>query len=328
MTKCLGCGALLQDKDSNKIGYTTNIDNDLCVRCFRIKNYNEYKSVDTNNKDYLKILEGVNKTNDLVLLVVDIFDIPANLASIRDYISNDLVLVINKRDILPASIYDVNLINYFKKYNLNEKDTVLISSKKNTNLDYLYEVINKYKLSSNVYVVGYTNAGKSTLINKLIYHYSDNESKITVSNMPSTTIDTISVKLNDELTLIDTPGLLNEDSIINKIDYKELKNIIPTKEIKPRVYQVKCEQYLLINKYICLNLATANDLVFYIANNLEVKRLFKEPNHNLSKSMTLQVPANSDIVLVGLGFIKVVKDSVININVNDNIEVYVRDSMI
>ena len=330
MTKCLGCGAILQNKNIDDIGYVTNLDNNLCTRCFRIKNYNEYKIVDADNTNYLKILEGVNKTNDLVLLVIDIFDIPTKLNEIRNIIKNDIILVINKRDILPSSIYDVNIINYFKKFNLGELDIILVSSKKNTNLDELYSLIKKYQTSLNVYVVGYTNAGKSSLINKLIYNYSDNkESSITVSNMPSTTIDTIKVKLNDDLVLLDTPGLLNEDSIINKIDGKELKHIIPTTTIKPRVYQVKCPQHIFLEDYLRIDLDSNNDLVFYVANNLNIERVFKETNKLSNKrEITLQVEANNDIVLIGLGFIKVVKSALVTLYVSDSIEIVVRDSMI
>ena len=277
MTKCLGCGAILQNKKINDVGYVTNLDNSLCTRCFRIKNYNEYKIVDADNSNYLKILEGVNKTNDLVLLVIDIFDIPTRLSEIRNIIKNDIILVINKRDILPSSIYDANIINYFKKFNLHELDIVLVSSKKNTNLDELYSLIKKYQNSLNVYVVGYTNAGKSSLINKLIYNYADNrKSSITVSNMPSTTIDTIEVKLDDNLVLMDTPGLLNENSIINKIDGKELKHIIPTSTIKPRVYQIKCPQHIFLEDYLRIDLNSNNDIVFYVANNLNIERTYKE----------------------------------------------------
>lgn len=330
MTKCLGCGATLQNKDINAVGYTNNLDNELCTRCFRIKNYNEYKIVDADNSNYLKILEGVNNTNDLVLLVIDIFDIPSKLKDIRNTIKNDLILVINKRDILPSSIYDENIINYFKKFNLGELAIILVSSKKNTNLDELYSLINSKKKSSNVYVIGYTNAGKSSLINKLIYNYSDNlESAITVSNMPSTTIDTIKVKLDDELSLFDTPGLLNEDSIINKIDGKELKHIIPSSTIKPRVYQVKCAQHIFLEDYVRLDLNDVNDLVFYVANNLSIERSFKPTDKLINKKeITLQVPANNDIVLVGLGFIKVKKAANITLFVDDNIKINLRDSMI
>ena len=330
MTKCLGCGATLQNKNINDVGYVTNLDNDLCTRCFRIKNYNEYKIVDADNSNYIKILEGVNKTNDLVLLVIDIFDVPTKLSEIRNIIKNDIILVINKRDILPSSIYDANIINYFKKFNLHELDIVLVSSKKNTNLDELYSLIKKYQNSLNVYVVGYTNAGKSSLINKLIYNYADNrKSSITVSNMPSTTIDTIEVKLDDNLVLMDTPGLLNENSIINKIDGKELKHIIPTSTIKPRVYQIKCPQHIFLEDYLRIDLNSNNDIVFYVANNLNIERTYKETDKLSNKrKITLQVKENNDIVLVGLGFIKVKKSALVTLYVSNNIEISLRDSMI
>ena len=41
MNKCIGCGALL-NTNKDEEGYTSNIDNNLCERCFRIRNYNDY----------------------------------------------------------------------------------------------------------------------------------------------------------------------------------------------------------------------------------------------------------------------------------------------
>ena len=40
---CKGCGILLQDENILLPGYTTDLDNDVCQRCFRIKNYGEYQ---------------------------------------------------------------------------------------------------------------------------------------------------------------------------------------------------------------------------------------------------------------------------------------------
>jgi small GTP-binding protein len=93
--------------------------------------------------------------------------------------------------------------------------------------------IKEYKTDNNVYVVGYTNAGKSTLINKLLYNYSDTLPTITTSLLPSTTLNSIEIKLDDKLTLIDTPGLLEENTIDNFIDVSMLKKVTPKKAIKP-----------------------------------------------------------------------------------------------
>ena len=54
---CIGCGVVLQDENMSQEGYTSNIENDICSRCFRMKNYGEYQIVTKSNEDYVKILK-------------------------------------------------------------------------------------------------------------------------------------------------------------------------------------------------------------------------------------------------------------------------------
>ena len=37
--KCRGCGIVLQDENVLLDGYTTNLENDLCQRCFKMKHF-------------------------------------------------------------------------------------------------------------------------------------------------------------------------------------------------------------------------------------------------------------------------------------------------
>ena len=74
-------------------------------------------------------------------------------------------------------------------------------------------------------IYGKNEAGKSTLINKLIARYSLSCEEVTCSMYPNTTLDNIYIKLNDELTLVDTPGLFNEKSIVNYLNVEELKKV-------------------------------------------------------------------------------------------------------
>ena len=328
MSKCIGCGVTLQNKDRDSLGYTSNLDNKLCERCFKIRNYNDYKFVMKDNSDYIHILKDISKTKDLVVLVVDLFNISKNLENISKYINNNILLVLSKRDLLPKSCYDKKFIEYFNNYNLKIVDSVVISSNKNYNLDELYNKINHYKTSNKVYIVGFTNSGKSTLINKIIYNYSNLDTKITTSNLPSTTIDCIEVKVNDNLILIDTPGLLDEGDISNNIDSKTLKKIIPTKEIKPITYQIKYKQTIFIDNLVRLELANSNNITIYISNNLNVKRVYKETKElkNLKK-FDLDVNCDNDIVIQGLGFIKFTNKDKVTIYVN-NASVFVRKNLI
>jgi len=329
MSKCIGCGVKLQTINNETLGYTTNLDNKLCERCFRIRNYNDYKFVIKDNNDYINILKDINKTNDLVVLVVDLFNISKHLNDISKYIDNNILLVLTKRDILPKSCYDEKFKEYFKNYNLNILDTVVISSNKNYNLDTLYEKINNYKTSNNVYIVGFTNSGKSTLINKIIYNYSNSDMVITTSNLPSTTIDSITVKVNENLTLIDTPGLLDNGDIINFIDSKTLKRIIPNKELKPITYQIKDKQTILIDDLVRLDLIEKNSMTIYMSNNLKIKRLFKDTNTLKDlKRHELDVDCDNDVVVQGLGFIKFTHKAKIVLYTKENVSVYVRKNLI
>jgi len=310
MNKCIGCGDLIEEKE-------------LCERCFRIKNYNDYKVVVKDNTNFIPILENINKTNDLVILVVDLFNIK-DLSEITKYIKNDILLVLTKRDLLP-NVYEEKLLNY--NYNINCVDKIVISSNKNYQFDELFDKINKYKKSQNVYVVGFTNAGKSTMINKLIYNYSDNTSNITTSPLPNTTLNTIEIKLNDELTLFDTPGLLDEGDITNYVTGKELKKIIPNKAIKPITYQIKGKQVIIVDKYLRIE-AENIDLTLFISNNLNIKRYYKDNDLLKDLSKTVISADKNDIVIKGLGFIKTNKKGIIKIYTLDKTEVFTRDSLI
>ena len=329
--KCNGCGVILQTTNSEELGYIKEQNlgkSTLCERCFRIRNYGDYKTVTKDNSEYLKILEGISKSNDLVVLVVDVFNIGESLNDISKIISNPILLVLSKRDILPRDIYEQKILDYMNKFSLNIFDKLLISTNKNYNLDELLSMINKYKHSDRVYIIGQSNAGKSTLINKMLYNYSNNKTIITTSFLPSTTLDTIEIKLSDDLTLIDTPGLLDEGNIVNLVDGNSLKKIIPSKEIKPITYQAKTKQYILLDKYAYLELEEPTNLTLFVSDKLKIDRLFTYRGNKKLIKHTLSVKDNQDIVIKGLCFIKISKPAKINVYTLDGVSVYLRDTFI
>ena len=326
MNKCIGCGALLQDKDIKKEGYTKDLNKELCNRCFRIKNYGEYEVSNKTNSDYIPILKQIDETNDLVVLVLDLFNVQ-NIDEICKYLNNNVLLVLTKRDVMPSSLYEEKLLNYFNHKNIIDK--IIVSSKKNYNFDELIYKINKYKKSKNVYIVGYTNSGKSTMINKLMKDYSKNISQITTSIMPSTTLNTIEIELDENLCLIDTPGLLLNNSIYDKVNVDELKKIIPSKEIKPIIYQIKVPQTIIVDKYLRVDVEACNDIVLFFSNNLNIDRKFKNTSFLMNEQkIELEVDDNHDIVINGLGFIKVKKKCKITLYTLNDIKVFIRPSLI
>ena len=322
MNKCVGCGSILQDTDKNKDGYVLDINDKLCQRCFRIKYYNEYKNTIRDNNDYLKILDSINN-DDLVVYVTSLLDIRL------DYIDSfkNVIVVLTKRDILPKSVKDEKLIKYIKS-RYNPLEVIVVSSVKNYNIDYLFDTLRQYK-KNNIYVVGTTNGGKSTLINKLIKNYSDNDVVITSSMYPSTTLDKIEINILG-LNIIDTPGLINKGSIVNYIDNNLLKKITIKKEIKPKTYQLNGKGSVLIEDLIRLDYDTkGTSMTIYVNNLVNIRFLGKDNNKLLDgKCNKFSLDNNKDIVISDLCFIKFTKNVNLNIYSNYDVLIYERDNLI
>lgn len=332
--KCKGCGILLQDENVLLEGYTTSLENDLCQRCFRMKNYGEYQFVTKSNQEYLDILEGVGKTKDLVLYITDLLNLEQNFKEIRKILPNKMILVLNKKDALPKSVKEEKLIKYLSSMEgVNFEEIIVISANKNYNIDYLLKRVKFYQTSKNVYVVGHTNAGKSSLINKLITNYSENNQELTMSPLPSTTLNTITIKIDDHLTIIDTPGLIEVGSILNYVDEAMVKKISPKKEIKPRTYQMRKNQSLIIEDLVRIDYIDGdrNSFTLYISNDLKVKRLLNFIHNDDLKDknkITYNMKYDEDLVISGLGFIKMVNKGVIDLYIDKEVESFTRKNLI
>ncbi len=330
---CLGCGVRLQDNNILLEGYTNDISKDLCKRCFRLKHYGEYEMVTISNDEYIEIIKNVGKTKSLVLYVVDLISIPQDLGKIKEYLKNNkIILVLNKKDMLPLSVTDKKIIEYIKLlYKDLFIDIVVISANKNYNLDKLMRVIKKNRVYKTVYVVGNTNAGKSTLINKLIANYSIDTSLITISSMPSTTLNEIKIPFKD-FFLIDTPGLVSSHNIINYIDDVNIKKLSSSKEIKPRTYQIKRGQALIFEDFLRVDYIEGdkNSFTVFASNNINVKRINgnrHETLKNLSRKEII-LRYHEDIVIEGFGFIKTILEGKVYVYVDKDVSVFTRRSMI
>lgn len=330
---CKGCGVVLQDQNVLQEGYTTSLENDICQRCFRMKNYGEYQVITKSNEEYLNILKSVGETKDLVLYITDLLNLEKNIEQIRSIIPNKMILVLNKKDVLPKSVKETKLIQYLEEKDIHFEEVIVISVSKNYNIDYLLKRIKFYQTTKNVYVVGHTNAGKSSLINKLIQNYSDNSQELTMSPLPSTTLNMVKIEINDYLTLIDTPGLVDTGSILNHIDSSMIKKISPRKEIKPKTYQLRVNQAIIIEDLVRIDYVEGerNSFTLFVSNDLKVKRLLNASNKSDLKDLnkvTYQVKYDEDLVINGLGFIKIVNKGVVDVYIDKNVETFTRKSLI
>ncbi len=328
---CSGCGVKLQDENILKLGYTINLENDLCMRCFRLRHYGEYESVASNLVDYPTILSMVNRSRDLVLYVVDILNLPQEIESIDKYLKNDIILVINKRDLLPLSVKDEKIKKYYMDKNLPFKDIIIVSSEKNYHMDLLYEAILKYQKSEKVYVVGYTNAGKSSLITRFINNYGDGNTNLTISPLPSTTLNKVMIPINKKITLFDTPGIIDSHNIINYVDQKLYKKLNSKRQIKPKTYQLRKNEALVIGDLLRIDYLEGdhNSLTFYVPNEIKIRRCnYRKDKLQELPSINYEINDQEDLCIDGLGFIKFVTSCKIKVYINKEVTVFQRKNLI
>lgn len=305
---CIGCGSKLQTLDKNKEGYINPKVYEkatLCERCFKIKYYGEAYVTD-NPKDKTSLIKMINDSKKSVVYLVDTLTISKKTLSVIDSLSNKVYLVLTKRDLLPKSVKNSKLKEYISNLTLI-KDVFVISALKNNGVTELYNELIKNNEKS-VYVIGYTSSGKSTFINKLLT-LNGKSGNITTSSLPNTTLECINIKLNDKLTLIDTPGFVSENSSYNFIDVDIYKKLLPKSVIKPKVYTIKKDFMIILGDILRIENNSNEDvnLVFYFKNEINLNKMRSIRNELLKDKDKLDVKvSDKDIILEGLGYIKVV----------------------
>ena len=329
MNKCLGCGSILQNTNKDKLGYTpkTNInETKYCERCFKINNYNEKFITKLDNiNEYL--INEVNKKAKYVYFMIDFLNINNETLNTYKTIKCPKALIISKLDIIPKSLNKDKLTTYLKNTYQIKENIYYQSTKRNFNTKVLINNLEELHIKE-CYILGYANSGKSNLINKINSLYNEDISKITTSSIPNTTIDFIELKINDHLTLIDSPGFNLNNVIYESNEYDLIERINPKKYLKPLTYQTKDITSFTIEDKIRIDANSINSFTFYISNELNINRIFKnnESLTNLNK-LELDIPDNSDLIIKSLGFINIKKACHLTIYTNNDNLYEIRNSI-
>ena len=359
--RCIGCGGILQNKDEHKPFYTPKPikeDEDIyCKRCFKMRNYGEVIPTQLDEHDYREMLDTIDH-DALIVKVIDLFDIEGSIIpSIAKLPSSGRVFIVaNKRDILPKNVRDSKIEHTLRKvlsdYGIKPIDIVIVSAKKNWNIDQLMDKLVSAAKGRDMYLVGATNAGKSTLLNHMIQASAEKTvSPITTFYATGTTQGFIPIPFENS-TLYDTPGLFKSNHLSSHLDAKSQKAVQPTKEVKPIVYQLEVNQTIFLGGLARIDFIKGlpSSFVVNVSENVSVHRtkmLNATDFYNKHVTTLLTPPFEKegelkfkvhqfpldreekrDIVIPGLGFITVKGTGIVRLYTPYGITAYQREALI
>ena len=313
---CFGCGIRLQTDEALKGGYipVQKLGSaDYCQRCFKMMHYGEV-SLSGVPKTALGIIDSINRDDKHVLFLVDFLSLSKENMELFHKIKGSKTLIISKADILPKQIREINVKNFLKYHYAIKGEIRFVSSLNNRGVEPLINYLSRTGINE-AYIVGESNSGKSSLINKMIDSSLSAVSKLTTSKHANTTLDFIRIKISRELTLIDSPGFVLPETI--------LKPHLSKGPLKPKVYQMKSGEKLVVGS-IYISFDNDTSAVIYASNEINVKKYYKE----IKFDSHIKVNNNTDILILGMGFIHVKNKCKVSIKgISENL-IEVRESMI
>uniref|UniRef100_H2V7Y6 Nitric oxide associated 1 n=1 Tax=Takifugu rubripes TaxID=31033 RepID=H2V7Y6_TAKRU len=217
-TCCPGCGAVLHCTAPEVPGYLPSekfkvllreggLTGATCQRCHLLTHHHRAMSLQVSAEQYRAVVQNIQPLKALVLLIVDLLDIPDSIVpDLPELVGTNKHIIVlgNKIDLLPMD--SPNYLQRIRRhltqcchdagFGTQLADIHLISAKTGYGVEALVSSLQRsWKYKGDVYLVGLANAGKSTLFNTLLEsdycksRASDVVHKATISPWPGTTLN-------------------------------------------------------------------------------------------------------------------------------------------
>lgn len=193
----------------------------VCKRCFSLKHYNDALDVTLESDDYLKHLTALRDKRALIVLMLDVTDFPTCLfPNLKSLLSSQcsVLIVANKIDLFPSGLpnsfwsrFRDHIVEECAAASLDKSMIVgvrFISAMRGSGtVELAEEIVRNWGNRGDVYLLGCTNVGKSSLFNKLLVHLCGCQPgelnmdsnllapKATISQWPGTTLGLLSFPL-------------------------------------------------------------------------------------------------------------------------------------
>ena len=323
MERCKGCGIQLQHIDDNKVGYILKEGQEYCQRCFRLRNYNDNKNLYSKLVDNKKIIELINdiKCNNIAL-VLDILDFlfVDNKELFNNFKKQKIILILNKLDLLSKNTSEIKFMNLIEdRINKLRNDYPNIISCLLTSIyddkfrSFLFDNLNDLNIKDIIFV-GKSNAGKSSILNKL-----NENNNLTVSPYLGTTLAINKIEI-DNYIFYDSPGIIDNDNIINYLPNDKINDVMPKKSFKIKNYQYYERQSYFIEALLRIDVLDEieGNISFYLNDMLKIHRSKlengdkylinnkKNIKYKVDLDKTIEIYDENDLMIFinGLGIIK------------------------
>jgi len=269
ITRCEGCGATLQDIDQHKVGYTPDLNKTYCQACYRLMHYGEVQA-HFHPEDLPSLPSG-----SLIFMVSNILhiDLLFSYPVYRYQPEATFVYIINQIDLLPRST-NLNylldqIIKKAKKEHVPYRDIILMSSKNPHDIDLMKDYIEQHP-TEHVYLLGVQNSGKTTLFKAIT-----NDTSALAFKKAGLTQNVLS-KSYGRHKIYDMPGLYQKGYLHQFLGYEQYKRLIPDHEIKPKIYQMKANQTIMLEGLIAFSIINPVDVVYYGSDQTHIHKTNKD----------------------------------------------------
>lgn len=290
--RCYNCGDILQYKNKDVSGYVPegillqdNAEEQViyCETCYaRMKAVNTGLLEEDADDDILTILDEAVISDALILWVVDLFSFNGFLSHrVADKLNKlDVIVIGNKFDLFPRTVKEATvklfLKERFAEVGIVPKKILVFGNSDDFDSKKVLSDLEHDRAGRDVYMIGSSVSGKTSLINKALKAYSNNSKRIIKTEIyPNTNAKILEIPFDKESTFYEVPGFSLINSTLGKVEKDVIRMIIPKEKIDVKTVHLREGDAFIIGSLgaFVLESGKYTSMKFYSSEMVEIKKV-------------------------------------------------------